>query len=269
MERHDARPMYFTTAHWKRSAQGFTGYFPPAYNYVRWRLFHFPEPESLRFARRFGIDTLIVGPEATSAARRFGIDTLIVGPEAGASPGDGGATWHGPFPDGSRVLQLRDVADAPPGPPAPLAALAEVPRAGWSVQASYPGAALAVDGDPATAWTTGQLQGKGDFFRIRFARPRRVARVSLGVSPNFEFPLRVKLLGEDPERGWLEIPIDEQAAHDRLLATLLHQPREAWMDLEIEPRTLSAIRVRIRDDDAFALPWTLPEIRVWAAPGGE
>jgi hypothetical protein len=248
MERHDARPMYHTTAHWKRSAQGFTGYFPPGYNFVRWRLFHFPAPESLRFCRRFGVDTLIVGPGAEPA-----------GLEAAGR-------WHGPFAEGHRVLHLEGVAADPPGPPSPLQALVEVPRQGWGVQASYPGAALAIDGDPATAWSSVQPQGKGDFYRIRFARPRRVARVSLAVSPHFELPLRVKLLGEQPGTGWTEIPIDEDAAYDRLLAALLHRPRDAWLDLEIAPRTLSALRVRIREDDAFALPWTLPEIRVWAAP---
>ena len=29
-ERADADPMYFSTVHWRRTVQGFTGYFPPA-----------------------------------------------------------------------------------------------------------------------------------------------------------------------------------------------------------------------------------------------
>jgi hypothetical protein len=249
MERHDARPMYFTTAHWKRSVQGFTGYFPPSYNFVRWRLFHFPEPESLRFCRLFGVDTLIVQPGVADAAGSLE-----------------GVASYGPFPGGHRVLRLSGVAPGPPGEPPALAPLVEVPRGGWRVQASHPGAALAVDGDPSTAWSSVQPQGKGDFYRIRFSTPRRVARVSLSVSPPFEFPLRVKLLGEHREGGWREIPFDEDAAYDRLLAALLHRPRDAWLDIEIPPATLTALRVRIRADDAFALPWTLPEIRVWAVP---
>jgi hypothetical protein len=251
MERHDARPMYFTTAHWKRSAQGFTGYFPPSYNFIRWRLFHFPASESLRFARHFGIDTLIVRPGGAN----------------GSAVLDAAGRWHGPFPEGHRVLRLEGVASGPPAAAPPLTTLVEVPRAGWSVQGSYPGAALAIDGDPSTAWSTLQPQGKGDFYRVRFASPRRVARISVAVAPPFEFPLRIKLLGDEPGAGWREIPFDEEAAYDRLLAVLLHQPREAWLDIEIEPRTLSALRVRIREPDEFALPWTMSEIRVWAASG--
>jgi hypothetical protein len=253
MERQDARFMYFTTAHWKRSAQGFTGFFPPSYNFTRWRLYHFPAPESLRFARRVGIDTLIVAP---------GFDGEATGPEAAGR-------WRGPFAEGHRVLHVDGAAGAAPGPPTPLPALVELPRDGWGVQGSYPGAALAIDGDPATAWSTGQPQGKGDFYRISFGRPRRVSRVSLAVPPPFEFPLRVRLLGARPGSGWGEIPFDEEAAYDRLFAALLHRPREAWLDLEIEPQPLAALRVRISEDDAFALPWTMSEVRVWAAPGDD
>lgn len=52
LERFDARPMYYSTAHWKRIVEGFTSYFPPSYNFEKWRLFHFPDPESVAFLER-------------------------------------------------------------------------------------------------------------------------------------------------------------------------------------------------------------------------
>jgi hypothetical protein len=249
MERHDAMPMYLSTVHWKRTVQGFTGYFPPAYGFFRWRLFHFPAPESLRFCERLGIDAVIVQPLASS--------------EGWAPEG-----WEtiGPFDEGHTIMRPHHVRRGPWPPATKLPALVELSRHNWSVQASQSGAALAIDGDLDTAWSTLEPQGKGDFYRVRFSAPRVVARVSIAVGPPFEFPLRIKLLGDVVGRGWTELPFDEVAAYDRLLALLLNEPRHAWLDLEVAPVDLRALRVRVRLDDAYALPWTMAEIRIWS-PG--
>ena len=248
MERADALPMYLSTVHWKRTAQGFTGYFPPAYNFVRWRLFHFPAPESVRFCRRFGIDTVVVSP---------GLD--IDPPRVGPSP------WRSvqPFPEGHVVVRLDASREVEPATPSRLGKLSEVPREDWGVQGSSSGAGLAIDGDRETAWSTVQPQGKGDFYRIRFARPRRVARVSIAVRPPFQFPLRVRLLGDVVGEGWQERPFDDTLAYDRLFAALLDRPRHAWLELEPEPVPLRALRVRISENDAFHMPWSISEIRVF------
>jgi len=58
----DALPMYYATIHGKRTVQGYTSYFPPTYQFTRWRLFHFPSPESVAFLQRFGVDTVVVSP---------------------------------------------------------------------------------------------------------------------------------------------------------------------------------------------------------------
>ena len=62
-ERADAAPMYYSTGHWKRTVQGFTGYFPPAYNFIRWRLFHFPDQETMSFLEKLSVDTVVVHPD--------------------------------------------------------------------------------------------------------------------------------------------------------------------------------------------------------------
>jgi hypothetical protein len=250
LERLDALPMYFSTAHWKPTVQGFTGYFPPTYHFTRWRLFHFPAPESVAFLRRFGVDTLVVQP----------------GP-AGPPPwAMADARWEtsGPFAGGHVVLRL----SASSGPAFPLAArppLRELDRAAWKVQGSYPHPERAVDGDPATAWGTGQReQVRGDFYRIGFPRPVPVARVSLATRGE-DFPMQVRLLGETPDQGWIEIPFDQGRAFDGLFAQLLHRPLEASLDLDLTPQPLRGLRIRIAETDAFAMPWALPEVRVYEA----
>ena len=79
--------------------------------------------------------------------------------------------------------------------------------------------------------------------------------------------MRVKLLGEDAQRGWEEIPFDEAAAYDRLMAMLLHRPREAALELDLlPPRTLTGLRLRVEETDAFSMPWNVPELRVFEPP---
>ncbi|HYU41209.1 MAG TPA: hypothetical protein VEQ84_03595 [Vicinamibacteria bacterium] len=250
LERFDALPMYYSTAHWKRTVEGFTGYFPPSYNFEKWRLFHFPDPESVAFLERFGVDTLVVRAEGApilSGAGRWRIEHV--------------------FPDGHQVVRLA-AARAPDFPiPSPAGAdLVELGRTGWDVQGSSPGAGRAVDGDVSTSWATPARQGKGEFFRVRFPRAVTVARISIGVADPYEFPMRLKLVGEDEPGTWTEIPFDEAAAYDRLFGLLLHRPREASLDLDIPPRLLRGFRLRIAETDAFAMPWTMAELRAYGPP---
>ncbi len=128
-------------------------------------------------------------------------------------------------------------------------------------------ARLAVDGDPRTAWTTRGAQKVDDFYRIRFARPARVARISLAVRfplhQSYEFPMHVEVLGKERGDDWDVLPLDEAAAYERLFSFLLHRPGDARLDLDVPPRLLKAVKVRITATDPFWMTWTLPEIRVY------
>jgi hypothetical protein len=63
---------------------------------------------------------------------------------------------------------------------------------------------------------------------------------------------------------WVELPYDSAAAYDDLFSALLHRPRDAWLHVDVEPRRVSAIRLRLTETDPFWMPWTLPEVRVYA-----
>ncbi|HUG54997.1 MAG TPA: hypothetical protein VMR21_15405 [Vicinamibacteria bacterium] len=250
LERFDALPMYYSTAHWKRTVEGFSGYFPPTYNFAKWRLWHFPAPESVAFAERFGIDAIVVRPE--------GLPRVF----ASLPPG---WTIDGPFAGGHHLL-LRpgtgaaDVLDR--AGPSPLRR-EEIPRLGWRVQASSPGAAHAVDGDVETSWGTPQKQTKGEFYRVAFPDPLVVSRISIAVRRPYEFPMRLRLIGFSPEGAAADIPFDETASYDRLFMLLRRRPREASLDLDFAPRALSGFRLRIAETDPFFMPWTMAELRAY------
>ena len=257
-ERADALPMYFSTAHWKRTVEGYTSYFAPTYNFIKWRLSHFPDDGSIRFLRRFGVDTVVVKPD----------DSKKLPPWLGPDP-----RWETtPFPEGHVALRLVGAPAEPfEPPPTDEAGLFEIGRDGWSVQASRPGAERATDGDAATVWVTGRAQVAGDFFRIRFRGPVVVRRISMGLRTplhpqSYEFAMHLAVFGK-AEKGedWEEVPFDEESAYDRLFAGLLHRPQAATFDVDIEPRTLKALELRVTKTDAFWMPWTLPEIRVYGS----
>ncbi len=248
MERRDALPMYFSAIHGKPSVLGYTGYFPPAYHFVRWRLFHFPAPESIAFLERFGVDTVVVDPAMVAAL-----------------PRNRRLELHGPFPEGHVVAKLRH---ARPGvefvlPDAPGAM--ELPRQGWQVEASAPSPAAAVDGDQGTAWQTTSPQVKDDYYLVRFPSVVSVSRVSLAVHPT-GFPMHVKLVGQRSDGERTDLPFDAAAAYDHLFATLLQDPRHARLDIDIAPAALTSLRVRISRTDPFDMPWSLPELRMYGPP---
>jgi hypothetical protein len=93
--------------------------------------------------------------------------------------------------------------------------------------------------------------------------PAEVARISLEVGSPYEFPTRVRILGEGPEGSPVEIDWDEVMAYDRLLSWLVHRPREARLDLDITPRVLRGVRLRLKDPDPFLMRWRIGEIRLY------
>jgi hypothetical protein len=255
MERADALPMYFSTFHWKRIVEGYTSYFPPTYNFMKWRLFHFPDAESVRFLAHFGVDTVVVKPG-----------------EGGNPPAwvRDGSRWDvvGSFPEGHLALRLKDVAAEPFPLGTEEAPLSEVPRAGWIAHASAPGAGLALDGDPHTAWVSGLDQHRGQFFQVRLSAPATVARVSLDshcfLHQAEEFPAHVEILVRSGGEDWRPVPFEEEGSYDRFFSRLLHAPKGATLDFDIPPTTVTALQVRLRDGDTFGMPWTLTELRLFA-----
>jgi hypothetical protein len=250
LERLDGFPMYHSTVHWKSTVQGFTGYFPPAYTFIRWRLFHFPSAETLRFLERLGVDTVVLRPGAEAPE---GADL------------DAQRRLVGPFAEGHRVLQLDRARGATyPRPARETGDLVEVDRRAWNIRASHPSARLAVDGDPKTYWTTPGPNGRGDFYWIGFGRPVRLARLTMTVPDPFCFPTRIRLIGEDEAAATADLEFDEPRAYDTLFSLLFYEPRSARLDLDLkEPKTVAGVRVRIRETDAFEMPWLLGEIRAY------
>ena len=249
-ERADADPMYFSTVHWRRTVQGFTGYFPPAYNYSRWRLFHFPDRESVSFLEKLGVDTVVVRPE------HLDFDELA-----------GNRAWklEGPFPEGHVALRLKQARGLNFEPPDKRRGqpLIELDPTRFRVHGSTPGAERAKDRDPGTSWSTVEFQKEHDFYAIRFAESTRPALVSMLVGPPFEFPMHFEILGLLESGAWQSLDFERDVAYDRFVAKLLKLPLEATLEVELDPPPVREIRIRITKTDPFEMPWTISEVHVF------
>jgi hypothetical protein len=157
-------------------------------------------------------------------------------PSAGGA-GEGGAPSSG-APGGA--------GGAGDGPPAAVAC----PRLGWMVEASssftdgYGGPpALALDGDPATRWTTGKPQAPGQWFEVAFPEP--TALVSLEVA-SIQFP------GDAPARLVLALDGVPAPASVRVV-------RPGTLEVTPErPQLVS--RARLELVEPSALWWSIDEL---------
>lgn len=255
--RNDARAMYLSTFHWQRTLQGYTGYFPPIQNYVRWRLHHFPEPETLDFLEDVGADTLVVNPELAASLNDEWLGRALTTVE---------------FDGGQRILRLarKNRLLAPPEPMSE--GLVEIARDGWQLHSATGNAAFAADDDPRTAWTTGEAQSAGDLLFVRLGQPVDVALVSVSVSYPFEFPTRLRIRVRSRGQGWRTVAFDRTHAYGEMFRKLLHAPLEASLDILMNEERVDALRLDVEAPDSFSMPWTVPELRVYtrdpSAPRG-
>jgi hypothetical protein len=214
-------------------------------------LFHFPDPESVAFLRRLGVDTVVVrAPDGRAPSW--------------AAPSEEW-TVAGPFAEGDVVLHLRGAGGLAFAPPAaePEAGLLEVDRGTWRVFASHPDAGRARDGRADTSWTTGEAARVDDHYGVRFSEPVALALVALDVRDPFEFPTRLEVVGRTAAGEEVVYPYDRAAAYDDLFASMLYRPRQARLLLKVETPPLKELRLRMAGNDHFQLPWTLAELRLY------
>lgn len=246
-ERADGIPMYLSTFHWKRIVQGYTGYFPPTYHFLKWYLHNFPTTGDASLLAQAGIDTLVLGR-----------DTV---PERVLA--DGAWTRVGPFPEGEIVLRL----EPPVRTPHPASPFAAAPRSRWTASGSRPGAERTLDGSLETAWAGNGLGFKGvPYYRVDFGETLRVRRVRVGLQPGaWTFPTRFDLRGLSGSDA-IDLPLDKPAIYGGLLESLLASPLEARFVIELPPTPLSGLLLQQARPDAFRMPWTIAEFDVQTEP---
>jgi Dolichyl-phosphate-mannose-protein mannosyltransferase/F5/8 type C domain len=146
------------------------------------------------------------------------------------------------------------------------------PRAGLPVRAEklrasgFPrpeAAALALDGDRRTAWTTGRSQRVEDWFRVDLPGPQTIRAVRLWTGDRTAWPRGLAVEGSVDGVTWQSLATDvsTQGPHRWGGIALLRDGVEA-VRLDFGPATLSALRVRLTRDDRDE--WSINELSVFA-----
>jgi hypothetical protein len=247
---------YYSTYHWKRLVNGYSGYFPPVYSElrrrwnggcsarqnisdlrslgVRYMVFHssmFP-PEAFPILLR----DLASLPSQTTFIGQFGEAFVyeVLG-------------WE----DGLRDLRAES---------------ARVPaeRHGWKVTASdnKESAALAIDGRRDTRWDTAGPQKPGQFFEVDLGRELRLAKLSLVLgSSALDFPRGFQVEVSLDGSTWVQASRQDQTLID-IRAFL--RPRELGLEIPLADVPARKIRIINTGQDPV-LYWSIHELKVYSS----
>ena len=89
------------------------------------------------------------------------------------------------------------------------------------------------------------------------------------TNPLGHFPMRFKLRGKTlgGESDWVDLPFDLRQSYDDFFRALLHRPRAATLDIDLDGRPLTVLQIKITEDDSFRMPWSMAELRVYRDAG--
>ena len=193
-EHQEALPVYFASVHRRPIVNGYSGYAPPGYRIVREAMDSFPSPETIRLLADIGVTHVLVNVRGTRPEKGQEIINALTAGE----PGTGLLAAS----DGRTLFALPPA----PGPrPARPSGLSLGDRTKWTAAASknpeWTGRAF--DGDPATGWTTGYPQEKGDFFELDCGGEILLSSVELVLNTNpLDYPRSYLLEGSTDRAGW-------------------------------------------------------------------
>ena len=271
LRRWEAFWQHFSTLHWMPLVNGFSSYYPPHYEFVYAELLELPSARSLGVLDGLGVRYVVFHPkgaewfeEGDRAVRRFEarVGDFSERLELVAAFDDAAVAYPDPVGrlGGERVYRVHP-AKPPVGSSAcETAALVAIPRLGWRCESAPTGdCALALDGNPQTAFAARQVRGQ--YLRVLFPRALRVRRVSLlsGVR-SAGFARAPEVLGLREGR-W------ERIAHRfepvEFLAELLFCPPRGSMDFTFDPLQLQGLELRLGSGRSILGPWIVQEMEVF------
>jgi hypothetical protein len=260
--------LYFSTYHWRPIPIGRTSFYPPAHEWLVWGLRDFPDPLSLAFLDRLGLQTVVVHPHVWDEAERAGrLAAVAAEPRLSLRKAFGGAPPARFAALGLGEERAYTLAAAPAASP-PCTPAGELPRGAWTLTSTGVNKPeRARDGDARTAWMTAIPQRPGDRLEVDLGRTETIAAVALDIGyPHEEFG-RNLVLAVDSGEGWQRVAYrDGPAERLATLDDLLQRPRQARHVLRIEPRPVRRLRlmVGLREEDPAWPRWAVPELRLFA-----
>jgi len=158
--------MYYSTCHWKRLVNGYSGYFPPAYSFLIYEgMKDFPSNVSIGLIKELNIKYLIIHSMDFKQEEWERIKRELENYESVLMP----------FKQFGEAYVYEIVSNE--GTARTINNLEEIPRGKWTVRASAEKPESAIDGDLKTRWTTGRPMLPSDFFEIDIGKSRTISKI--------------------------------------------------------------------------------------------
>lgn len=241
----DLAAMYRAISHRRPLANGYSGYEPAHYTVLRTAL---ADGQAAVLGVLAPDRNLAVVIASTADGRWLRDAVLSAVPEASASRIDGLDVI---------AIPRRPVPPAPPArPPLPIVAVA--------ASANPDHAALATDGQLATAWRTVGPQTGGEQVRVDLGGPRRFAGIELRLGRfSFAYPRRLRIETSSDGASWAAIWEGDTAV--AALRGALDAPAAVPLRLDVVP--VSARYIRLTQAGRSAHPWAIAELAVLDGAG--
>jgi hypothetical protein len=158
------------------------------------------------------------------------------------------------------------VVEVPAAPVLEAAGGVELPRQGWRLTASEPGAERAADGDLASAWQA----PSGSFLRVDLGHAMPVTAVVVRLGPRLvDYPHAYTVLASEDGMAWT--PIGGEAPALPPFAAYRRNHRDVDMPLRVDARRTRFLEIRVPPYPRFGFTrnrWAVHELRILVAPGG-
>ena len=246
--------VYYSTYHWKKLVNGYSGFFPRLYEELLFRYATRPVGPLVRDLKALGVKVVIVHTSemGRKKARRTIEDLALLRDEVREV-----AVF-----DRDRVYELLyrpgelSVPAVQPGP-------RFLPRDRWKATAGVNAAAAAeaIDDSLETRWDTAGGQKTGQWFELDLGSviPFRGVSLKLGTSPK-DYPRGVRFEVSTDGREW---KIAAQTDKVEVSIRAFIHPKEIAVDFPFQPVTARFLRIVQTGEDPFYF-WSIHDLSVWA-----
>lgn len=245
--------IYFSIYHWKGLVNGYSGYFPPAYNLIKEAVKGFPDAASKGLLEDIGVRYVILHGKRYDAERLKGMKAAFLKDEdlKLMSQFDDDYVYELKGKKGMTTFYKNEE-------------LIEISRSGWSAKANISEEIVkeAFDNirDISSRWTTGRPQRPGDYFELDLGNIYRIAKISMALGNITDYPRGYKVDASLDGSKWDLIAKEDSARFP--IVSLVKEPLKPKFDILFHPTNARYIRITQTGSHKEHW-WSIAEIHVF------
>lgn len=245
------RYVYYSTKHWKKMVNGYSGFFPPSDHFAD-RFSTHDLPALLDYLEYIGVKYVIVHREHMNASQLKEIKELKEQLIFKAS-----FVTDDVYELKDRKLVRKDSID--------LKTLKVITSERWTASSNHNASdvKLAFDENLETRWHSGRAQYPGIYFTLDLKDTYKIAAISIEFGRYYEdYPLGMIIKTSTDGTHWEDIPFQNNVLSDFLYSSI-KTPKNIKYIMVFQPIQSRYIQMILsKSDDTYY--WSIPEIRVFS-----